>query len=161
MSLRLPPSPSAKPTPDSVSGRWGSAQPGPTVPELPTDITALGDQDLMKLFREYVTWENFWALRAVDAEAEEAAADHNHAVAASVAMTTSGKSKVTDARLMRDQDPVVQAKYKLLLQARAERKAAAIVRDNIARASTFVSRELSRRIGREPVNRRVDLRGGG
>lgn len=115
----------------------------------------------MRLFREYVTWENFWALRAVDAEADEAAAEHAHMVAASVAMTNSGASKVTDARLLRDQDPVVQDEYKKLLAAKANRKAAAIVRDNIARASTFVSRELSRRIGREPVNRRVDLRGGG
>ena len=61
----------------------------------------------------------------------------------------------TVAKAQRDTDPNVVAKRSELHDVKASRKRAQTVRDSAERVSQLLSRELSRRIGRDPVDRRA------
>jgi predicted TIM-barrel fold metal-dependent hydrolase len=139
------------------------------VPQLDgDDITMYDDAQLMTSFMEAIAWQNFVATIAVEAEVREAALEEQLATAEARAMLdtwSTGKTVgpkggirtdglATEAKLHRDVDPDVIAMREQLLQSRASRKRAQVVRDNCERIANLLSRELTRRVGREPVDRR-------
>lgn len=114
----------------------------------------------MTLFSEYVSWENYLSTLVGEYESEEEVAESRKIVAEAVAMSGSG-GNVTTKRVNRDSDPAVIKARQAYTQARAMRHAYTIQRDSVSRTSQFISRELSRRIGRDPVERRAARLGGG
>lgn len=122
------------------------------LPILPEDVTILSDQDLMSKFREQIEWINYLTFILVEAESDEADAEAELKLLEAHHML--GADKLWSARAARDSDPdYVQAKdtYRA---ARARRKALEMTAQARERSANFLSRELSRRVGREPMNRR-------
>lgn len=116
------------------------------------------DEALMELFAKAVSWQNFAASVAVESEVREADAEQALATEEASVMirswTGAKEDRVTISRAQRDVDPTVQEALKSLHAIKAARKRAQTVRDNAERIASLVSRELSRRIGRDPVERR-------
>jgi hypothetical protein len=112
----------------------------------------------MQLFSQYVTWQNYLALRVTEAEIAEAEAQTELSVDQAQALLGSWsgtkEDRVALARAEREVHPKVveqQARYNT---ARAHRKMLSTLADNMERAAMVVSRELTRRVGREPLERR-------
>jgi hypothetical protein len=123
---------------------------------VPLDLTSVSDQDLMEMFAKAVAWQNFVAATAVEAEILEADREAELAKlgADAVLANWEGKSTITKARLVRDSTPEVVVAQEAYRAIRARRKRAQVVQANAERIATLVSRELSRRIGRDATERR-------
>ena len=119
----------------------------------------LDDVYLMEAFAKAVGWQNFAATIAVEAEVREAQAEMDLATEEAKVMirmwTGAKEDRVTIAKAQRDQDPDVLAAQTALGLVKASRKRAQTVRDNAERIASLVSRELTRRVGRDPVDRRT------
>lgn len=112
----------------------------------------------MTLFAKAVGWQNFAATMAVEMEVREADAEHTLATEEARVMinswTGAKEDRVTIAKANRDRDPQVLSATSDLGRVKAQRKRAQTVRDNAERIANLVSRELTRRVGRDPVERR-------
>lgn len=117
-------------------------------------MTSLSDKDLMGLFSQFVSWQNYVDQQFSDAEMQEASCLSEKHVAEALAMAGSSAKQVAKQKAEMLSNPTVQQKDEAWLKAKAMRKALAIQRDALERMSNFLSRELSRRISREPVERR-------
>lgn len=133
-------------------------RPGNTVPTLPVDLADIDDRLLMQLFSKYIAWQNYIATRVTEAEIAEANAQTELTVAQSTAMvkswTGTREDRVAMAKAERDLHPEVRGMQDRYDTARAHRKMLSTLADNMERAAMVVSRELTRRVGREPVERR-------
>lgn len=125
------------------------------LPELPDDLTAMGDRALMQLFSRLVSWQNYAAVCQTNAEVEEHAAEaalrYSEAVHA-MRQPTAAKVTVTRQKALTDKD-VAQARDRVE-SAYMTRKLHGVMFANCERAANVVSRELSRRIGGGPVQGR-------
>ncbi|MFV0135459.1 hypothetical protein ACLGIH_19945 [Streptomyces sp. HMX87] len=116
------------------------------LPQLPADITALDDRQLMALYGQYVSWTAYAAMRLVEARTNVRAAKQNldystarAALAASAERTVAGRKAAAGA------DPQVQEDEKRYLDAQALAEGLEMVHDNAAARAQFCSRDLSRR----------------
>lgn len=112
----------------------------------------------MRLFGKYVAWQNYAATELAGAEVAEAEAEgavKYEEAAHMVTNWTNAKEKVTVARAEMALAPKVMAARKVAAQAYALRKMTAVVYSNCERCAQLTSREVSRRIGREPTERRM------
>lgn len=124
------------------------------MPELPWDITEVSDTLLMEHFSKQLAWQNFFATQVARAEIEEAEAEAHLKTQEAVVMLT-GK-KVTEARAERDVDENVLAARDEYLVSKAKRKMLQVAMENRERCANLISRELTRRVGREGNQRRND-----
>lgn len=112
----------------------------------------------MQLFARYVAWENYISEELVRAEIEENRAEGAYKVAEArfIAGYESDRKSgvVTEAKAAAKDDPVVARADQRRLIAYANRKVLGVQQESLARTSAFISRELTRRVGREPVERR-------
>lgn len=129
------------------------------IPLIPLDLTLLDDQQLMEVFAKAVGWQNFAATVAVEMEVGEADAEQALTTVEAAVMiaswTGAKEDRVTLAKAHRDRDPQVMEAQAALGRNKAARKRAQTVRDNSERIANLVSRELTRRVGREPSERRM------
>lgn len=152
----IPPGPSEfdGPEPPHASVSLG-AQPEFEIPDVPRDVTILSDKKLMTLFSEYVSWQNYAATRLAECEVEEerasAAVRYEEAVAMSMAPAT---AKVTVTKAHMATSKTMQAARDRALEAYATRKLTQVVYANCERVVALISRELTRRVGREGPERR-------
>jgi hypothetical protein len=113
----------------------------------------------MELFALYVAWNNYLDVQRVAAEIEEATAETELKVLEAVGLTAGWEgpkeSRVTIVRAERDMDPEVVAARSRFDQAKARRKMLAVLCGNMERAAALLSRELTRRVGRAPVEGRL------
>lgn len=129
------------------------------IPDIPDDITEVGDENLMQLFSEFVQWQNYAATDFAQAEVAEARAEAKTKYVEAQAMVTGwsdAKDKVTLSRAQLALDPsVIEARNDEMV-AYARRKLVAVVYENCERCAALISRELSRRIGggSSPTQRR-------
>lgn len=130
------------------------------IPVLPDDITDVTDGVLMDIFRQHVEWQNFLAVEVGNAELYETRAENTLRRVEAKFTSKAENDKLWKARGERDADEGYSAAKDAFTNAHARRKALQIVASNCERSANFVSRELSRRIGREPNNRRNDRWGG-
>lgn len=129
------------------------------IPELPTLLDELSDSKLMSLYSEYMAWVSFAKADYVQAEIAEDHLAHDVKVAEARALIGQWEEKakgdsVTLAKAKRDLDPEVLAAQAKHLQARAYRKLVESVFERCERGAQVLSRELSRRIGLAPQERR-------
>lgn len=131
-------------------------RPSYDIPDLPRDITIMGDGDLMKLFSEYVAWQNYAATEFAMAEVTEERADANVKRVQAMAMVTANPAKgaVTATRASNLLSPEVERALQAALDAYAARKMTQVILSNCERCAALISRELSRRIGASGVERR-------
>lgn len=133
-------------------------RPEDDIPEIPSEITEIADRRLMALFAQFVAWENYIGEELVRAEVEELKAE-NHKRITEARFIASYESdlksgKVTAAKSAAKSDPDVEDADNRYIRAYAMRKVLQEQQASLSRTSAFLSRELSRRIGREPVERR-------
>lgn len=130
------------------------------IPELPDDLTAISDQELMGLFTQYVSWQDYAATQKVLAEIEEDdAATALDIAKASVTKVPEGvKSRDPVGALIKatiTSDPAVQEADDIYRQVVYSRKLLGAITDSLERRAALVSRELTRRTNSEPNNRRT------
>jgi hypothetical protein len=124
------------------------------IPEIPNHLTEITDMHLMDLFAQYVAWQNFIDQEYVTMEIEETRAQSRKDVATARAMVSSDQKQVT---LQKAESAIeVDAFTSDWVTTKANRKAVGIQKDALERLANLVSRELSRRIGRGPTQRRSD-----
>lgn len=118
-------------------------------------MTLLSDRELMKLFTEYVAWQNYAATQLAEAEIEEAKADAAVRYEEAMLMTSAPlTAKVTVTRANAIIGANMQAIKDRAMNAYALRKMTAVVYANCERVVALISRELTRRVGREGPERR-------
>ena len=128
------------------------------VPEIPDDVTIISDERLMQIFFRFVAWQNFAATEFAAAEVEEERADRNVKFLEAQHMVLnwqSAKDKVTVARAQMAMDPEIEKAKQQQMTAYANRKMRQVVYENCVASAAAVSRELTRRLGREAVERRM------
>jgi hypothetical protein len=147
---------SSEPTPGSVEPLF--PKPEYVLPDLPRDISTISDGDLMQTFTDFVGWQNYAAAMLVTCEVAEHEADNRVRFIESQKMlqswTTSSKDSVTKVKGEVSQDPEVEKARNDALRAYAERKYTKMIYENCERSAQLLSRELSRRIGRDGTERR-------
>ena len=112
----------------------------------------------MRIFSEYVQWQNYAAteLAGADVKEEEAGREVKKLEAMHMVMNwTAAKDKVTLARAQMVTSPDITNARELELRCYAHRKMSQVVYENCERTAAMISRELTRRLGREPYDRRV------
>lgn len=115
----------------------------------------------MNLFREFVEWQNYVGSMLVLAEERELETETELKRAEAMAMASSDEKQVTKAKAEALTDEAVVTWKAAWREAKAHRKAMSLKVEALDRLANFVSRELSRRIGREPVQRRQQRFTGG
>lgn len=131
-----------------------------TLPKLPTNLTDLSDDRLMRLMAKFARFQDYvdGQLKAVEIDEALAESRLEYQRAKYLVRTWEGNSsdKVTIAKAQAAVDPVVQKVADIHQTLRYKRKFMNVMADSLARDAAVLSRELSRRIGRDPVERRVD-----
>ena len=128
------------------------------VPEIPDDVTIISDERLMQIFLRFVAWQNFAATEFAAAEVEEERWDRHVKFLEAQHMVLnwqSAKDKVTVARAQMAMDPEIDKAKNKQLEAYANRKMRQVVYDNCVASAAALSRELTRRLGRDAVERRA------
>ena len=129
-------------------------KPGFDIPDIPLDVTEWPDPELMELFAKYVAWQNFVDSEVVAAERDEMLAENRLKLVEARAVAGSSE-KITKARLEAKSSQEMEQAMTAHVVAKSLRKALSIQQSALDRAANFVSRELSRRIGRGPTERRT------
>lgn len=134
-------------------------RPTGTIPTIPENLDELSDNKLMGLYNEFMAWVSYAKADYVQAEIAEDRTAHNLKITESKTMIDQWSEKtkgdtVTLAKARRDVDPEVVAMQEAHLQARAYRKLVESVFERCERGAQVLSRELSRRIGLAPKERR-------
>lgn len=131
--------------------------PGGAQPRLPEDITSLGDAALMDMLTRYTRWGDYSTVQLGLAAAEEKAAEAQIKRAEAQALigqfgdrTVKGIQDIKNAQRRLDAD----GEHQRHLEAYALRKLLEGVDESIDKDGFVVSRELTRRLGREPRDRR-------
>lgn len=127
------------------------------VPRLPLGLTDLPDDELMKLLVKFTRYQNYVAGQLVEAEIDESSIESLLDLAKANRLVNSW-SKSTDsvnvakAEALTDRE-VVRLSDRLQ-QCKANRRVLSVLAESLSREGSAASRELSRRIGREPSERR-------
>jgi hypothetical protein len=128
------------------------------VPRLPWDITDLTDMQLMQLLSGYTQWASYLGIVVAQAEIDEMEAENNMETLGAQIMVANWKGtsadRVTLAKATRETDPEYLKARTAYAEARAYRKMVCRLYDNVDGEKATVSRELTRRVGREPAERR-------
>lgn len=136
------------------------------LPKLPTNLTELSDDLLMELFVTLVRWQDHIAAWLVLHEIDERYADSTYdlvwssvlsdCIAAVSSAKTRSESSITVAKATAVQSEDVQAAAETRNVAYARRKVFQMMATNLERDTFIVSRELTRRVGRNSSEARVD-----
>lgn len=142
------------------SGLELPSKPDDGVPRLPADITELTDAQLMQLLSAYTQHASWIGIVVAQAEIDETEAENNmETLGAQIMVKNWGGTsadRVSLAKACRETDPEylkLRASHAAL---KAFRKMVGRMYDNVEGEKFTVSRELTRRIGREPAERRRD-----
>lgn len=130
-------------------------KPGDRAPQLPEDPTDLGDSQLMSLFVRMTEWASYTGTLLAIAEVNESCADASvKRLEALSAASNSGEKSVTAAKAKVWEDPAYVEAKGAQEGAYAYRKIAQHLHEVADKKSTVLSRELTRRVGREPRENR-------
>lgn len=119
------------------------------LPQFPTDITAVDDQQLMDLANRYMQNYNFMLTQVACAELAVIEAENAYDTAEAKAMLTKTTGKSTEKSVMLKAavitDPEIVELSSKKLQAQAYHKMLKTTLDNLERYYQLTSRELTRR----------------
>lgn len=108
----------------------------------------------MHYFTAYTEWLNWADTMFASAESEEATLASMVDVKEAQAMASSMEKQVAQQKAFASRDEAVRTARSVWRDAKAKRKAIGIQVNALERNLNIISRELSRRIGREPNQRR-------
>lgn len=142
-------------------------RPRTDLPELHGDLTDLEDSDLIDLLVKFTRWADYSGGQLAVADVDERYADAylDKLKAMGLVQTYDvedgpKKGGVTRARAEKNLDPVYQDAVQTKLNAYARRKLLAARHEAFERDAAVVSRELTRRVERDPSQRRTSRHGG-
>lgn len=130
-------------------------RPDEAIPQVPEDITVLSDHELIRLMTLLTRWAEHLgtqlALAEVDERWAEAGMDKERALASlgKVRDVTERKAKAYES----DEFVTAEGRYH---EAMAYRKLVSVLYQNADRWSALLSRELTRRVNRDPRERRSE-----
>lgn len=132
-------------------------KPADEMPEgLPSDLTALDDVELMRLYTELTAWAGYLGVQQSFAQTDERRVKRRLDFLETKALIQAKvqASKITDARLSVKGDPEIQQIHELAANAEAYRKLVEALFVNCERDAALVSRELTRRTSSPDRGRR-------
>jgi hypothetical protein len=138
------------------------SKPGDLPPIVDDDLTELSDRDLMILFGELVAWANYLSVTLASAEIAEKEKQNELEYAEAQAFVDTwgtgkkGDAVVTYGKAQQRINPISADLRSTLHEAYAHRKMLSAVYSSVDRNSGLVSRELTRRLGRDPYERRTN-----
>jgi hypothetical protein len=126
------------------------------VPSAPDNPTALSDVGLMSRFGRLTRWQDYLGGQVSVAEIDERCAEAIVKRVESLFMlrNSPAKGEVTKTRAEMHEDPEVEAWREEYRRRHAHRKLLSVIYANVERNASFLSREVSRRIGRQEVHER-------
>ncbi len=134
-------------------------------PSVPLRLSEENDDNLMRLFVALTRWTDYLAGQVAMAEVDLRALEAVLSTAENTVLlrdwTGAKEDRVTIAKAERANDPVVQEWRQKVDTAWAYRKLMLVIYESTERDAALCSRELSRRTGRESIERRADRWGGG
>lgn len=130
-------------------------RPGRAFPDIPDDPTEMTDADLMRLMTSLTKWAEFLGTQLACAEVDERHAETAMEKARALATLSGGRSVTEQKAKAYESDAYNDAREKYQT-AHAYRKLVNVVFDNCDRFSALMSRELTRRVNRDPRERRVE-----
>jgi hypothetical protein len=134
------------------------AKPKFEIPEVPTRITDVDDPTLMNLFVRHTHWRGYLSGQLALAEVDERFAEDHLQRLESIALIRdwggARDDRVTLAKAKRDTDPEVQEASDALQLAYARRKIIQGIVESSDGNVKLISREITRRVGNEPTDRR-------
>lgn len=133
-------------------------QPRHDPPQIPRDLPALPDAELMDLFRQASQWQKHIRLQLAAAEIDESSAAAAASTAQAIALGRSGAKTVTQMKADARDDAAYAAAEALHAEAYAYRKLVLALFENLDRDCFLLSRELSRRTAEAPSDRRTGRR---
>ena len=124
------------------------------IPEVYDDLADLSDADLMDELAIHTRWANYLNVQVAVAEITESSAQMILSRVRNVARVKSSGGSVTESKARADlEDEVVEAEQEFG-DSYAYRKMIGVLYENCERNAAMISRELTRRIGREGPERR-------
>jgi hypothetical protein len=118
-------------------------------PALPEDVTDLSDSELMMMFKKVNDWAEYQGVQlAAAAVSEKFADDDLSKYRALSAMANKDEKTVTAAKAKAYVEDEFQTVFNRQHEAYSYRKIMESIYDNTERRSAFLSREITRRIGR-------------
>ena len=131
-------------------------RPEERAPRLPEDPTDLTDAALMELFVKMTNWSSYTDSMLAVAEVNESSAEADvKRLEALSAAANAGQKNVTTAKAKAYEDPEYIDAKNAMTEAYAFRKIASALHDQAEKRATLLSRELTRRVGREPRESRA------
>ena len=131
-------------------------RPKSDVPDLPEDPTELDDGPLMRLFTQMTRWADYLEAQLACAEVDERWSESHVERLRAVAALRSDAKSVTAQKAAAHDDPEFNEARERFQDAHAYRKLVEVVARAVDRDSKLLSRELTRRVGRDPQERRAD-----
>lgn len=133
-------------------------KPDEGAPRLPRELSEISDPVLMTLLSEYTQWASYLGTIVVQAEIDEQEAENTaETLGATIMVKNWGggrDDRVSLAKAHRETDPEYLKARAVWAEAKAYRKLIGRLYDNVDGEKATVSREITRRVGREPVERR-------
>ena len=147
MTLRLGPASQRAVDTLAAQGMPGYLKPHIEMPYLPSDLTAVGDEDLMGLYSLLTAWCDYVGAQVSAAQVDERAAEKRLAHSENLLLSASGDrgDRVTFAKAQIAVDPEIVALRQDIEEQHAYRKMVESLAANLERDSSLVSRELTRR----------------
>lgn len=125
--------------------------PGDEVPRLPVDPTDLTDPELMTLFREFTEWVAYQGAQLAVADVEEqSAAETVKRIETMTTARNSGAKSVTAAKAAVWEDEAYIDARDEHFRAQAHQKILRGIYEATEKKQVLLSRELTRRVGRDP-----------
>jgi hypothetical protein len=125
--------------------------PGGDVPRLPVDPTDLSDPELMSLFREFTEWVAYQGAQLAVADVEEQhAAEVVKRMETMATAKNAGAKSVTAAKAAVWEDSAYTDARDVHFHAQAYQKMLRGVYEATEKKQVLLSRELTRRVGRDP-----------
>lgn len=131
-------------------------RPGHEFPDLPDDLTDISDASLMHLLVMYTRWQEYTGSRLAVAAAEEKSADATlERLRALSAVKNATEKTVTAAKAKAYENPEFVAALERYQAAYAYRKLVETIYKTHEGRTFVVSRELTRRLGRNDTENRA------
>jgi hypothetical protein len=132
------------------------ARPGRAIPVVPDDVTDLGDRELMNLMTEMTRWAEHLGTQLALAEVDERWAEAAMEKERALALLDGGAKDVTRTKAKAYASEAYLEAEEKYHEAMSYRKLVSVLFTNAERWSTLLSRDLTRRVNRDPRERRVD-----
>lgn len=131
-------------------------RPEQAIPKVPDDITELGDRDLIGMMTLLTRWAEHLGVQLAMAEVDERWAEAGMDKERSLALLAGTAKDVTQRKAKAYESEAYLEAEEKYHEAMAYRKLVSVLFTNSERWSALLSRELTRRVNRDPRERRSE-----